>query len=117
MLATLLENVGITSKNVDEKLFASLLKNVDEKCWSHLQKMLTKKNAEKCLKKSKKRKMLPNLLKMLQHLKNLDKKLLTKSTFPKNVGTFMKNVGRRLQKCWKKCPGKCRLKNVGTFIK
>jgi hypothetical protein len=42
---------------------------------------------------------------------------LTKSTFPKNVGTFMKNVGRRLQKCWKKCPGKCRLKNVGTFIK
>jgi hypothetical protein len=43
MLATLVENVGITSKNVDEKLLASLLKNVDEKCWQHYRKMLTKK--------------------------------------------------------------------------
>jgi hypothetical protein len=40
---------------------------------------------------------------------------LTKPTFFKNVGTFLKNVGRSLQKsvsnisekCWKKPPEKC----------
>jgi hypothetical protein len=52
------KNVGITSKNFDEKMLAPLLKNVDEKCWQtsekcwqHSRKMLTKKcwnTFEKC---------------------------------------------------------------------
>jgi hypothetical protein len=40
-----------------------------------------------------------------------------KSTFFKNVGTFMKNFGRNLKKMLVKTSGKMLTKNVGTFIK